>query len=112
MRVDSAKEIAEIIKGIAKQRNVSILQMCEDCGVSKNALSTMNAGSMPSISTVSKFADYLGVPVGKLLGDDEKVVPTLDEQLSDIDFALYGEVRDLTDEQKQAIINVAKMFKQ
>lgn len=111
MRVNDAKEIAEIIRETAKQKNVSILQMCVDCGVSKNALSSMNAGSMPSISTVAKFADYLGVSIDRLLGNEGRAKSPLDEQLKGELFAASGLDEEITEEQKEAILNFIKWTK-
>ena len=104
----------ERILKLMKDGGITALKLTSDLGLSNSAVTEWKKGkAKPSTDAIMKIADYFGVSTDYiLLGVSEPVTPTLDEQLSDIDFALYGEVRDLTDEQKQAIINVAKMFKQ
>lgn len=69
-----------------------------------------------SAVTAQKIADYFGVSVGYLLGTEEKENPVvksseLDQQLQGIDFALFGEVKDLTAEQKQDILDYIRFKK-
>ena len=43
--------------------------MLEDCGLNKNAISTMlSRNSMPKADNLAKIADYLNVSVDYLLG--------------------------------------------
>lgn len=70
--LSDSKTIAEKIKAIAKQKNISLMKMYEDCGVSKNALTSMNNGSMPSVITIAKFAEYLDVSSDYLLFDNKE----------------------------------------
>ncbi len=70
--LSDSKNIAEKIKAIAKQKNISLMKMYEDCGVSKNALTSMNNGSMPSVTTIAKFAEYLNISIDYLLFDNKE----------------------------------------
>lgn len=54
---------------------------------------------------LSILADLFGVSVDYLLDRTDKNSSSLDEQLEGIDFTLYGEVRDLTDEEKQDVLD-------
>lgn len=64
-----AYQIAEKIKAIAKSRNVVIKVMLEECGLSKNTLSSMSSGgSTPKSENLAKIADYLNCSVDYLLG--------------------------------------------
>lgn len=56
------------------------------------------------------LADLFDVSVDYLLGREEHK-HTLDEQLEGIEFALYGEVKELTDAQKQDILDYARFKK-
>lgn len=67
-------------------------------------------GTIPSGETLAKIADYFHVSVDYLLGKTD-VPQTLDEQLANEQFALYGEVKDLTDEEKEAVLNFIKFTK-
>lgn len=66
--------------------------------------------SEPNLDIIKKLANYFDVTVDFLLGKEKKE-NTLDEQLGEIEFALYGEVKELTDEQKQDILDYARFKK-
>lgn len=61
--------VADRIKNMIKVRNVSVGNMLKICGLSKNALSTMQSGgSMPKSDNLARIADYLDCSVDYLLG--------------------------------------------
>ena len=65
--------IAERIKLTAKQRKIQIKTMLEECGLSKNTLSSMQSGgSTPKSENLAKIADYLDCSVDYLLGRTDK----------------------------------------
>ena len=60
--------------------------------------------------TLKKLSDIFNCSIDYLLGKSD--VPTsLDEQLANEEFALYGEVHDLTDEEKQRVLDFIKFTK-
>ncbi|MFR5438804.1 MAG: helix-turn-helix domain-containing protein [Monoglobus pectinilyticus] len=69
-----------------------------------------NGSNKPRHSTLLKLAEALKVSVDELTGDKSQT-SSLDEQLKDIDFALQGEVHDLTDAEKQDILDYIKFKK-
>lgn len=108
----NSQEIASKIKEVAKAKNITLGKMLTDCNLSKNALSSMQSGGfLPRKETLTKIADYLGCSVDYLLGRDQEQEKSLDEQLEGIEFALFGEVKELTEEQKRDILNYAKFVK-
>lgn len=68
-----------------------------------------------SQSKIVELAKALNTTIGYLMGDDNGTEtqqhPTLDEELKDIDFALFGETKDLTDAEKEDILNYVKFKK-
>lgn len=65
----NSQEVAKKIKSIAKDRSISIGKMLADCELSKNALSSMQAGGyLPRIENIIKIADYLNCSIDSLLG--------------------------------------------
>ena len=51
-------EIAMRIKELAKQRNILIKEMLEECGLNKNSLSSMlSKGAIPKSENLAKIAD-------------------------------------------------------
>lgn len=81
--MNNSQEVAKAIKDIAKQKGIAVEKMLEECEMSKNALSSMQAGGyLPRVENLLKIADYLGVSVDYLLGREIKNAP--DEVRSDI----------------------------
>ena len=76
------KSIAEKIKKVAKERKIPLKSVLENCGLSKNTLSSMQSGgSLPKSENLAKIADRLNVSVDYLLGrTDEAQLPAEDEQ--------------------------------
>ena len=65
----NTQKTVELIKQVAKARHTSIGQMLSDCGLSKNALSSMQSrGSWLQANNLAKIADYLDCSVDYLLG--------------------------------------------
>lgn len=76
-------QIAEKIKAIAKSRNIVIKIMLEECGLSKNTLSSMaSGGSTPKSENLAKIADYLNCSVDYLLGRTDNPNITADNYIN------------------------------
>lgn len=64
-----AQETVKKIKKISKEKNILIKNMLEDCGLSKNALSSMNSrGSWLQANNLALIADYLSCSIDYLMG--------------------------------------------
>lgn len=96
------------------------IELCKKLGVTQGALSGWENGKYePDNKSLMKMADIFNVSIDYLLGrtdekNNQEISPTplsLDEQLDGIEFALYGEVHELSDEEKQDILDVVKFFK-
>jgi hypothetical protein len=57
--------------------------------------------------TAQKIADYLGVSVGYLLGQD-----TTRDILDEVDIAFYGDFKELNDEEKNAVRDMVRIMRQ
>ena len=110
----------EIFEKLLKERGISAYKVAKATGISTGSLSDWKKGrSSPKADKLQKIADYFGVSVDYLLGatnakakgslEQEK---KLDQQLEGIDFALYGEAKDLTYEQKLDVIDYIRFKKQ
>ncbi len=65
----NSQETAKRIKNKAKENNVLIKNMLEECDLSKNAISSMlSRGSWLQANNLAKIADYLDCSVDYLLG--------------------------------------------
>lgn len=96
------------IEELCKSRNTNITKMCSETGISRGSLTDLKAGRSKSLSqnALHKISSYFSVSADYLLGTS-----TPDTQLSEFDFALLSETENLTDEQKQSVINYVKFLK-
>ena len=72
-----SKKMAVQIKTAAKVTGVKLGDMWKDLGLSPNTIHNMNNGSTPSIGTLMRIAQYLGVPSDYIIG--EKIKNALSE---------------------------------
>lgn len=80
-----------------------------DAKLNKSTLSRYENGLQePMMSVAKNMAELFDVSLDYI--SDNNANP-LDEQLEGIDFALWGETRDLTDEEKQDILDFVKFKK-
>lgn len=102
----STQKTVDYIKSIAKIKNISIGKMLSDCGLSKNALSSMQSrGSWLQANNLAKIADYLDCSVDYLLGRTDVVEVARSEEYITIPVAARGPVSEnavLTKEEKAA----------
>lgn len=107
----------DIFRELCKDKGLSCNKAVAEIGLS-NSIATKwkKTGATPDGATLSKVAGYFGVTVGYLLGQEEKPAAEtgseLNKQLEGVDFALYGEVKDLTDAQKRDVIKFVQFLKQ
>lgn len=76
------------------------------CGVSQSTISLWEIGkTVPRPKTLEKLAERFGVSAGYILGmEGNESGP----EIGDIDFALSGEIRDLTDAEKQDVLDYVR----
>ncbi len=65
----NSQKVANRIKAYAKIKKVTTGKMLSECDLSKNALSSMQAGGyLPRLENILKISDYLDCSVDYLLG--------------------------------------------
>jgi transcriptional regulator with XRE-family HTH domain len=76
----------------------------KEMGISSATLTKWSKGVMPTAKSLNKVAAYFGVTSDYLLGNtNERTVP--DEKLEGIDFALSGEIKTMTNNEKQDLLD-------
>ena len=108
----------ERIKKVANERGYSLKKLAIDAGFSENALYRYNQGVEPKYSTVAALAKVLGVSVDYLLGNTDEMhsnkkddMPVdLEEVLDKLGPTLRFEGKELTDEQKIKLYEMAKLM--
>lgn len=98
------------IKKYSKNRGMSLQQVAVSAGLSKNVIYQYNKGKSPSIDTLKKIANVLGVSAETLLGNqDESKSTTNDVQKVNIEKLLDGTAMltdrdgELTDSDRAAL---------
>lgn len=101
--------LADNVKALMKEKNLSIGEVCRRSGVSESTLQRIRNGTTmdPGIETLSAIAKVLGVSSDELRGTEEiKTVPVpidppkLDERR--VSYELFVEVRDSRDSWRDA----------
>lgn len=85
-----------------------------EIGINKSTVSNWkNRGTSPTDTTAQKIADYFGVSVQDLTGEEKAPAPEGERQISDEDikFALFGGDGDITDDMFAEVKRFAKMVK-
>lgn len=104
---------------LCAQKGVSCKRAVTDIGLSNSISTKWKNGAIPNGATLQKLADYFGVSVESLLSDEsvseKNELPAtneeLDKALEGVNFALYGEAKDLTVKEKQDVLKFIQFLK-
>lgn len=106
---DMYKKIDELLT----KKGISGAKMSADLGMSRSFMTELRKGRAKSvkIETAQKIADYFGVTLGELFGE-ETVAPT-GRAISDADikFALFGGDGEITEEMYQEVRRFAEFVR-
>lgn len=83
-------------------------------GISTGLISQWkNRSQQPSAKKLQIIADYFGVSTDYLLGNEpkEKTPAEADVTFDDFTYAMYGESRGLTEENKNMLLEMARILK-
>lgn len=116
-------EFSEILNGLLKSRNLTAYRLSKEAGISQRLIGYWKKGEKkPSAGNLQKLSDYFHVSTDYLLTGKEpkKLSPPVDKteeddddiDINDINFALSGEVHELSEDEIQEIISVAKFVRQ
>lgn len=91
------------LKELREREGISQYKLAARLGVAQSTVGMWENGkNKPEYATLTAIADYFQVSVDYLLGREG--VADTDKALAGTDFALYGETKDLTEEEKQDIL--------
>lgn len=99
------------IQALCDEKGIKPGKMCVDIGISKSILTGLKNGTKKNIQTdtAQKIAEYFGVPVGRLLGIEEKEKPIVnDDELSDTHIELIEFARTLSEEDAAVLLAALK----
>ena len=99
----------ETIEALCLKENIRPGRLCDQLGISRSLMTDLKMGRKKTVNaqTAQKIAAHFGVSVGYLLGEDREEDP-----LEQVDIAFYGEYRELTEEQKDAVRQMVRLMRQ
>lgn len=99
------------LKGLRESHNLSQQSFANIINVSQSTVGMWESGKRtPDSEMLAKIADYFDISVDYLIGRSNE--HSLDDKLKGIAFALYKETKDLTDGEKQDILDYIRFKKQ
>lgn len=106
------------IQALCAQKNIRPGRLCDDLGLSRSLMTDLKMGRKKTVQaeTAQKIAEYFGVSVGYLLGN-ETTVATSDgntgrvDILDDVDVAFYGQYKELSDEEKETVRDMVRLMR-
>jgi transcriptional regulator with XRE-family HTH domain len=113
-------ETVDVIYKLIKETHITAAQLTRESGLTNGLLSQWKKGLQePSLKNLQKIADFFNVSINYLLTGEEpqtKNPPASkaedDIYPDDFSFALSGEVKELTDDQRKSVIAFVKLLKQ
>ena len=101
------------LKKLRKNANLTQIEFAKKFNIANGTVGNWESGNrQPDYETLNKIAEFFNVSIDYLLCRTDTPKPSsLDEQLSGVDFALWSEAKDMTDSEKQDIINYMKFKK-
>lgn len=101
---------AQRLRELRKNKDITQIEFARQFNIATGTIGMWETGKrQPDYDTLLSIAKYFDVSVDYLLGKEDS--PTLDEQLDGVDFALYGEIHDLTEEEKRDILSYVQFKK-
>ncbi len=103
------------LKELRQARNISQSKFAKDMGVAQNTVSNWENGNrLIDADTISAISDYFGVTADYLLGKTnniEKTPAEADVTFDDFTYAMHSESKELTEENKNMLLDMARMLK-
>lgn len=100
------------MKELRLKKNMSQSDVAKVLGITQQAYANYEREARQAdYATLKELSELFGCTIDYLLGRDQEQEKSLDEQLEGIDFALFGEVKELTEDQKRDILNYVKFVK-
>lgn len=110
-------KLYERISLLCEQRGIKPGRMCADLGISRGNITDLKMGRIESLSAekLSMVAAYFNVSVDYLLGTEKEKAPTpegeRDVTFDDFTYAMQNEAKELTEEDKQLLLSMAKQLR-
>lgn len=108
-------DLYKTLQALCDKRNLKFTALAKKAGISPGILYDLKNGRKQTITlpTAQKVAHALGVDASVLTGKHNEKNPTQgDITLDEIEFALFGEVHELTEEDKLELLRDARRMRE
>lgn len=108
----------DVLTELCSQAGISAYKLSEKVGLNRSAVAKWKKGATPNGITLNKIADYFGVSVDYLLDNEQKEKPATQKSdepemsFDDFTYAMHNESKELTDDDKQLLLDMARTLKQ
>ena len=104
------------LKELRKSSGLTQVQFAEAFNIAKGTIGMWESGKRePDFETAQRIADFFGVTVDYLLGRSNEKTPANSGEremtMDDFTYALYEESKDLPEEKKKMLLEMAKFMK-
>lgn len=108
------------LKYLRKSKNISQKNLADAIGVARSTIAMWESeASQPDNDSLHQLADYFDVTVDYLLDRTDDKTPsnkkTSDDEpeidINSIEYALYGEVRELDEDEKKQLLELVKIMR-
>ena len=103
---------------LCKRKGVKPSKAAEECKINKSNVSNWkNHGYVPRGEALNRISAYFGVSTDYLLGNEQKEKPSGEAEgqkvtFDDFTYAMHDESQELTEENKQKLLEMARFFKE
>ena len=106
-------EFPQVLLELKKKNGYTNAYIGNACGVSESAVRTWLSGKKtPSSAALKSLSLLFNVSTDYLLGNEEKTPADADVTFDDFTYALYNESKELSDADKEMLLEMARFFKQ
>lgn len=106
------------IQSLCEKKNIRPGRLCDDLGLSRSLMTDLKMGRKKTVQaeTAQKIAEYFGVSVGYLLGNDATITASggsvgRSDILDDVDVAFYDQYKELSDEEKETVRDMVRLMR-
>lgn len=104
-----------IFEKLLQEKGITPYKVAKATGIATATLSDWKNGkSTPKADKMQKIADYFGVTLDYLLGNEQKETPTAKSDevtFDDFTYALHNQSKELNDANKEKLLDMARMLK-
>lgn len=101
--------VYDLIEELCQKKKITVTALCRECKIPRSSLTDYKKGRIKSLSadTLCKIADYFGVSVGYLCGEEHI---TLSEDA--VKAALFGDEFKVSEDMWRELCHYAEFLKQ